>query len=112
MNQTKIIKHENHLRAPAGIEYPLVMKSVFFAVCSLLPPFVNRLSRFSFGPIIFRLRFFSFSSSRTRAVSIAVAGFLILPDPPPAVGAVDVPLPVLLLLLAAAADCPVDDSVA
>lgn len=65
---------------PSGhdIENPLVMKSLF-----LDPPVFleNRLSRFSFPPIIFRRFFFSFSSANTRAVSEEVAAFLIpLPE--------------------------------
>lgn len=68
-----------HLRAEAGIVYPLVIKSPLF-----LPPlfsFVKRLSMLSFRPTILRRFFFSFSSFSTRAVSVAVAAFLIpLPE--------------------------------
>lgn len=73
---------DNHLRAsPAGMVYPLVMKSLPFDLPSL-ESFVKRLFRLSFALSIFRRLFLSFSSSRTRAVSTAVEEFLIPVDAP------------------------------
>jgi len=66
----------SHLRAPLGIEKPLVIKSASFPF-SLFESEMKRLRKVSFVPICFRRLFRWFSSSRTRAVSIAVAAFLI-----------------------------------
>lgn len=66
-----------HLLALAGIEKPLVMKSLCFP-CSLLVD-ENRLFRLSFVP---NRRFFCRSSCslRTLAVSAAVSSFLMFPE--------------------------------
>src|SRR5438034_8527653 len=67
---------KHHLRAPLGIEKPLVIKSASL-LFSLFESDMNRLRKVSFVAICFRRLFRWFSSSRTRAVSIAVAAFLI-----------------------------------
>lgn len=66
-----------HLLALAGIEKPLVMKSLCFPFAPLFEE--NRLFRLSFVP---SRRFFCRSSCslRTLAVSAAVASFLIFPE--------------------------------